>query len=40
VLTAEIADVGGMLDLEDRRLLADPAAIWRSLATAPELLGL
>lgn len=40
MLTAEIANVGGLLDLKDRRLIADPAAIWRSVAAAPELLGL
>jgi acyl-CoA thioester hydrolase len=40
VLTAEIANIGGLLDLKDRRLMADPATIWRSVATAPKLLGL
>jgi acyl-CoA thioester hydrolase len=39
-LAARISNVGGLLDLRDRRLVPDPAAIWRSLAGAPELLGL
>jgi acyl-CoA thioester hydrolase len=39
-LVAELANVGGLLDLEQRRLVADPAGRFRSLATAPELLGL
>lgn len=40
ILAAQISNVGGLLDLRERRLLADPAAVWRSLSTAPELLGL
>jgi acyl-CoA thioester hydrolase len=40
ILVAELANVGGLLDLEERRLVADPAGQFRSLATAPELLGL
>jgi acyl-CoA thioester hydrolase len=39
-VVAELANVGGLLDLEQRRLVADPAGRFRSLATAPELLGL
>ena len=39
-LVAELANVGGLLNLEQRRLVADPAGRFRSLATAPELLGL
>jgi acyl-CoA thioester hydrolase len=39
-LVAELANVGGLLDLEERRLVADPAGQFRSLATAPELRGL
>jgi acyl-CoA thioester hydrolase len=39
-LVAELANVGGLLDLERRRLVADPAGRFRSLATAPQLLGL
>jgi len=39
-LVAELANVGGLLKLEQRRLVADPAGQFRSLATAPELLGL
>jgi acyl-CoA thioester hydrolase len=39
-LVAELANVGGLLNLEQRRLVPDPAGQFRSLATAPELLGL
>ena len=39
-LAAEVEQLSGMLDLETRRLIADPAEQWRSRATAPELLGL
>jgi acyl-CoA thioester hydrolase len=39
-LVAEVTNTGGLLDLDERRLIADPAARWRSVATAPELLGL
>jgi acyl-CoA thioester hydrolase len=38
-LIAEVTNTGGLLDLDERRLIADPAARWRSVATAPELLG-
>lgn len=37
---AELTGVAGLLDLTRRRLVADPAGYLRSLATAPELLGL
>jgi acyl-CoA thioester hydrolase len=37
---AELANVGGLLNLQGRRLVADPAGRFRSLATAPEVLGL
>lgn len=40
VLAAEISSVGGLLDLETRRLVPDPGRRWRELATAPEHLGL
>jgi acyl-CoA thioester hydrolase len=40
VLAAEVTNVGGVLDLTTRRLLPDPASHFRSLATAPEVLGL
>lgn len=40
VLAAELTSVGGLLDLEHRRLLPDPAAHWKSLAATPELLNL
>jgi acyl-CoA thioester hydrolase len=39
-LVAELANVGGLLNLARRRLVADPAGRFRSLATAPEVLGL
>jgi acyl-CoA thioester hydrolase len=39
-LAAEITNVGGLLDLEQRRLMPDPGAVWRSVARAPEVLGL
>jgi acyl-CoA thioester hydrolase len=39
-LVAEVINTGGLLDLDERRLISDPAARWRSVATAPELLGL
>ena len=40
VVAAEVRTVSGLLDLSTRKLLADPASIWRSRATRPELLGL
>ena len=39
-LAAEVSNVGGLLDLEDRRLVAEPGALWRSAAEAPGVLGL
>jgi acyl-CoA thioester hydrolase len=39
-LVADVASVSGLLDLDRRRLLPDPGAYWRELATHPELLGL
>ena len=39
-LVAELANVGGLLNLKERRLVADPAGQFRSLAAAPEVLGL
>lgn len=39
-LSAEVEVVGGLLDLDARRLLADPAGRLRELASRPELLGL
>ncbi|MEU1981525.1 acyl-CoA thioesterase [Nocardia sp. NPDC019395] len=38
-LAAEVAVIGGLLDLDARRLLEDPAARLRGLAEKPELLG-
>jgi hypothetical protein len=32
--------VSGLLDLTERRLLAQPGSYWRSLATDPSILGL
>ncbi|MEU7743752.1 acyl-CoA thioesterase [Nonomuraea sp. NPDC049158] len=39
-LAAEMTSVGGLLDLEARRLVDDPAAHWRALAGTPDVLGL
>jgi len=39
-LAAEVTNVGGLLDLTQRRLINDPGRIWRSAASTPELLGL
>jgi acyl-CoA thioester hydrolase len=39
-LAAEISNVGGLLDLKDRRLVPDPGQVWRSVATAPQFLSL
>lgn len=39
-LAAEISSLGGLLDLERRRLVPDPGSRWRALAETPELLGL
>jgi acyl-CoA thioester hydrolase len=39
-LIAEITNVGGLLDLKDRKLVPGPDQIWRSIASAPEFLGL
>ncbi|RVX38178.1 acyl-CoA thioester hydrolase [Nonomuraea polychroma] len=40
VLAAEMTGVGGLMDLQARRLLADPRSRWRALAHTPEILGL
>jgi len=39
-LAAEITNIGGLLDLKDRKLVPSPGDVWRSVATIPELLGL
>jgi acyl-CoA thioester hydrolase len=39
VLAAEIVAVAGLLDLNQRQLISDPAGHLRSLATEPEILG-
>jgi acyl-CoA thioester hydrolase len=39
-VAAELRGIGGMLHLDHRHLLDDPAAHLRALATAPDLLGL
>jgi acyl-CoA thioester hydrolase len=39
-LAAEITNVGGLLDLEKRRLVGEPGKHWRSVASKPEVLGL
>jgi acyl-CoA thioester hydrolase len=39
-LCAELVSVGGLLDLEERRLVRDPRSRWREVARVPELIGL
>ncbi|MFC7303095.1 acyl-CoA thioesterase [Streptomyces monticola] len=39
-VSAEIAAVGGLLDLKQRKLVADPREYFRALASNPELFGL
>jgi acyl-CoA thioester hydrolase len=39
-LAAEVTNVGGLMDLKERRLVADPGAVWRSIAETPSILGL
>lgn len=39
-VSAEISSVGGLLDLKERRLVADPREYFRALATDPRLFGL
>lgn len=39
-VAATVAHVSGLLDLTTRRLVADPARQWRSMASRPELLQL
>jgi acyl-CoA thioester hydrolase len=39
-LVAEITSVGGLIDLQTRRLLPQPADRYRAIATVPEVLGL
>ncbi|MEU5837813.1 acyl-CoA thioesterase [Streptomyces diacarni] len=39
-LAAELTGVGGVMDLRARRLVADPGAALRELATDPKVLGL
>ncbi|MEU0858859.1 acyl-CoA thioesterase [Streptomyces griseofuscus] len=39
-LAAEVTGVGGLLDLKERRLVADPAEVFRELASDPALFGL
>lgn len=39
-LVAELFNVGGLMDLQARRLVVDPGAHFRELANTPELLGL
>ena len=36
-LAAEVASVCGVLELSERRLVADPALAWRQVASRPEL---
>lgn len=39
-LAAEITNIGGLLDLKDRKLVRHPDQAWRSVASAPQFLGL
>jgi acyl-CoA thioester hydrolase len=39
-LAADVTNVGGLLDLNQRRLVDDPGSVWRSVAKAAGLLGL
>ncbi len=39
-LVASVSSVSGLLDLDRRKLLADPGTYWQELGTCPELLGL
>ncbi|MGW2384963.1 acyl-CoA thioesterase [Streptomyces sp. NPDC001658] len=39
-VAAEITAVGGLLDLQERRLVADPRAYFKELASDPSLFGL
>ncbi|MEV7193731.1 thioesterase family protein [Streptomyces sp. NPDC093510] len=39
-VSATVSSVGGLLDLKERRLVADPREYFRALATTPERLGL
>lgn len=39
-VAAQVRSIGGLLNLTTRRLVADPAAVWRAHATRPEVLGL
>ena len=39
-IAAEVIGIAGVMDLASRKLVADPAAHFRGLAKAPELIGL
>jgi acyl-CoA thioester hydrolase len=39
-LVAEVTNVGGLIELGERKLMPEPGEVWRSLAETPELLGL
>ncbi|GAA3788374.1 acyl-CoA thioesterase [Streptomyces chiangmaiensis] len=39
-VSAEVASVGGLMDLEERRLVADPQGYFRALAGEPKVFGL
>jgi acyl-CoA thioester hydrolase len=39
-VAAEVSSLSGLLDLETRRLVPNPARHWHSRAARPELLGL
>ncbi|WP_427165586.1 acyl-CoA thioesterase [Streptomyces sp. C1-1] len=40
MVSAELRSVGGLLDLKERRLIADPRGYFRALTNRPELFGL
>jgi hypothetical protein len=40
VTVAKLLNVNALMDLQARRLVVDPGAHFRELATTPELLGL
>jgi acyl-CoA thioester hydrolase len=39
-LVAEVSSVGGLLDLQQRKLVADPERFWREYLARPELMGI
>lgn len=39
-VSAQLSSVGGLLDLKERRMVADPTAYFKELAADPSLFGL